>query len=116
MITLTTDPKDTVLIETYIPTLWQSDDELEDIYEQLEEELMKVKYDNILVIMGNWNALVGVGRADNCVGKYGLGNRNERGNRFIQFCKSHTLVIANTCFDQPKRRIYTWTMPGNGNR
>lgn len=116
MITLRTEPKDTVLIQTYMPTSSYSDDEVEDIYEQLEEVLMKVKEDDNLIIMGDWNAVVGEGTVDNCVGKYGLGNMNARGNRLIEFCRSHTLIVANTCFEQPKRRRYTWTMPGNGDR
>ena len=44
-------------------------------------------------------------------GKFGLGIRNEAGQRLIEFCKENTLVIANTLFQQHKRRLYTWTSP-----
>ena len=31
--------------------------------------------------------------------------------RLIEFCQENTLVIANTLFQQHKRRLYTWTSP-----
>ena len=43
-------------------------------------------------------------------GKFGLGIRNEAGQRLIEFCQENTLVIANTLFQQHKRRPYTWTL------
>ena len=45
-------------------------------------------------------------------GKFGLGIRNEAGQRLIEFCQENTLVMANTLFQQQKRRLYTWTSPG----
>ena len=44
-------------------------------------------------------------------GKFGLGIRNEAGQRWIEFCQENTLVITNTLFQQHKRRLYTWTSP-----
>ena len=44
-------------------------------------------------------------------GKFGLGIWNEAGERLVEFCQENTLVIANTLFQQPKRRLYTWTSP-----
>ena len=38
-----------------------------------------------------------------------LGVWNEAGQRLIGFCQENTLVIANTLFQQHKRRLYTWT-------
>ena len=37
--------------------------------------------------------------------------RNEAGQRLIEFCQENALVIANTLFQQHKRRLYTWTSP-----
>ena len=45
------------------------------------------------------------------MGKFGLGLQNEAGQRLIEFCQENTLVIANTLFQQHKRRLYTWTSP-----
>ena len=44
-------------------------------------------------------------------GKFGLGIRNEAGQRLIEFCQENALGIANTLFQQHKRRLYTWTSP-----
>ena len=39
-------------------------------------------------------------------GKFGLGVQNEAGQRLIEFCQENTLIIANTLFQQNKRRVY----------
>ena len=42
-------------------------------------------------------------------GKFSLGVQNEVGQRLIEFCQENALIIANTLFQQHKRRLYTWT-------
>ena len=49
-------------------------------------------------------------------GKFGLGVQNEAGQRLIEFCQENTLVIANSLFQQHKRRLYTWTSPDGQHR
>ena len=44
-------------------------------------------------------------------GKFGLGVRNEAGQKLIDFCQDNALDIANTLFQEHKRRLYTWTSP-----
>ena len=44
-------------------------------------------------------------------GKFGLGVQNEAGQRLTAFCQENALVIANTLFQQHKRRLYIWTSP-----
>ena len=44
-------------------------------------------------------------------GKFGLGVQNEAGQRLTEFCQENALVIANSLFQQQKRRLYTWTSP-----
>ena len=61
--------------------------------------------------MGDWNAKVGNQETPGVTGKFGLGVRNETGQRLIEFCQENTLFIANTLFQQHKRRLYTWTSP-----
>ena len=58
---------------------------------------------------GDWNAKVGSQETPGVTGKFGLGIRNEAGQRLIKFCQEKALVIANTLFQQHKRRLYTWT-------
>ena len=64
---------------------------------------------DVLIIIGDWNAKVGSQETPGVTGKFGLGIRNEAGQRLIEFCQESTLVIANTLFQQHKRRFYTWT-------
>ena len=60
---------------------------------------------------GDWNAKVGSQETPGVTGKFGLGMRNEAGQRLVEFCQENALVIANTLFQQHKRRLYTWTSP-----
>ena len=66
--------------------------------------------------MGDLNAKVGNERYQYIVGIHGLGRRNERGERLIQFCQENKLIIANTWFQQPVRKLYTWKSPGDISR
>ena len=59
------------------------------------------------MIMGDMNAKVSSDKHDNVVGIWGLGTRNDRGNRLIEFCEEKDLVILNTFFKHHKRRPYT---------
>ena len=43
-------------------------------------------------------------------------NTNEAGQRLIEFCQENALEIANTLFQQHKRRLYTWTSPDGQHR
>ena len=64
---------------------------------------------DVLFIIGDWNAKVGSQETRGLTGKFGLGIQNEVGQRLIEFCQEKALVIANTLFQQHKRRLYTWT-------
>ena len=66
---------------------------------------------NVLFIVGYWYAKVESQETPGVTGKFGLGVQNETGQRLIEFCQENTLVIANTLFQQHKKRLYTWTSP-----
>ena len=66
---------------------------------------------DVLFIIGGWNAKVGSQGISGVIGKFGPGVQNEAGQRLIELCKENALVIANTLFQQHKRRLYTWTSP-----
>ena len=70
----------------------------------------------VLFIIGDWNAKVGSQETPREMGKFGLGIRNEARQRLIEFCQENALVIANTLFQQHKRRLYTWTSPHGQHR
>ncbi len=66
------------------------------------------------MIMGDINAKIGVGAdKEHGIGKFGLGDRNEKGDRLAEFCCANNLTIMNTCFDHHKRNLYTWKSPGD---
>ena len=71
-----------------------------------------VKKNDNLIILGDWNAVVVEGQKWDAVGKNGLGFRNNRGKRLIDFCKEKEFIITNTIFQQHPRRLYTWVKPG----
>ena len=66
---------------------------------------------DVLFIRGDWNTKVGSQETLGLTGKSGLGVQNEAGQRLSEFCQENTLVIANTLFQQHKRRLYTWPSP-----
>ena len=71
---------------------------------------------DVLFILGDWNAKVGSQETPGVTGKFGLGVENEAGQRLTEFCQENSLVIANTLFQQHKRRFYTWTSPDGQHR
>ena len=64
-----------------------------------------------LFIIGDWNAKGGSQEISGVTGKFGLGVQNEARKKLTEFCQENTLVIANTLFQEHKRRPYTWTSP-----
>ena len=66
---------------------------------------------DVLFIIGDWNAKVGSQEVSGVTGKFDLGVQNEAEQSLTEFCQENTLVIANTLFQQHKRRLYTWTSP-----
>ena len=66
---------------------------------------------DVLFIIEDWNAKVGSQETPEVTGIFGLGVQNEAGHRLIEFSQENALVIANTLFQQHKRRLYTWSSP-----
>ena len=62
-------------------------------------------------IIGDCNEKVGIQEVPGVTGKFGLGVQNEVWQRLREFCQGNALVLANTFFQQHKRRLYTWTSP-----
>ena len=78
-------------------------------YEDLQDLLELTPQKDVFFIIGDWNAKVGSQETRGVTGKFGLGIRNEAGQRLIELCQENALVIANTFFQQHKRRLCTWT-------
>jgi hypothetical protein len=68
-----------------------------------------------LIIMRDFNAIIGEKYNERGSGKFGLGFRNKRGERLLDFCNHYNLVAQNTMFEVPKRRRYTWISLGGIN-
>ena len=71
---------------------------------------------DVLFIIGDWNAKVGIQEIPGVTGKFGLEVQNKAGQRLTEFWQESALVIANTLFQQHKRRLYTWTSPDGQHR
>ena len=100
-----------MVIQVYAPTSNAEEAEVERFYEDLQDLLELTPKKDVLFIICDWNAKVGSQETPGVTGKFGLGVQNEVGQRLIEFCQENTLVIANTLFQQHKRRLYTWTSP-----
>jgi len=85
--------------------------EVEQFYEDLQDLLELTPKKDVLFIIGDWNLKAGSQETPGVTGKFGFGIQNEVGQRLIEFCQQNPLVIANTLFQQHKRRLYTWTSP-----
>ena len=104
-------PFNITVIHVYAPTSNAEKAEVEWFYEDLQDLLELTPQKDVLFIIGVWNAKVGSQETAGVTGKFGLGIQNEAGQRLIEFCQENALVIANTLFQQHKRRLYTWTSP-----
>ena len=99
------------VIQVYAPTSNAEEAEVEWFYEDQQDLLELTPQNNVLFIIGDWNAEVGSQETSGVTGKFGLGIWNEAGQRLMEFCKAKTLVIENTLFQKHKRQLYTWTLP-----
>ena len=100
-----------IVIQVYAPTSNAEEAEVERFYEYLQDLLELTPKKDVLFITGDWNAKVGSQETPGVTGKFGLGILNEAVERLIEFCQEKALVIANTLFQQHRRRFYTWTSP-----
>ena len=101
-------PFNLTIIQVYAPTSNAEEAEVEQFYEDLQNLLELTPKKDVLFIIGDWNAKVGSQETPGVTGKFGLGIQNEVGQRLTEFCQENALVIANSLFQQHKRRLYTW--------
>ena len=103
-------PFNITVIQVYGPISNAEEAEVEQFYEDLEDLLELTTKKDVFFIIGEWNAKEGSQETPGVTGKFGLGVGKEAGQKLIEFCQENTLVIANTLFQQHKRRLYTWTL------
>ena len=106
------------IIKVYAPTSASSEEGIEDFYSNQGDAHKKCGNQDIVIVMGDLNAKVG-GEQDplqEIVGKHGLGERNDRGDLWVDWCATNEQVIMNTWFRHHQRHLYTWKSPGDGVR
>ena len=94
-------------IQVYAPTTNAKKAEVEWFYENLWDFLELTTTKDVLFFIWDWKVTVGNQEVPGVAGKFVLGN--EAGQRLTEFCQENELVIANTRFQQHKRRLYIWT-------
>jgi len=95
-------PIHSTVIQVYAPSSNAEEAKVERFYEDLQDLWELTPKKDVLFIIEDWNAKVGSKETLGVTGKFGLGTRNEAGQRLIEFCKENALVIANTLFQQHK--------------
>ena len=100
-------PFNIIIFQVYALTSNTDKAVVEQFYEDLQDLLELTAKKDILFIIGDWNAKVGSQETPGVTGQFGLGVQNAAGQRLIEFCQENVLVIANTLFQQHKRRLYT---------
>ena len=100
-----------MVIQIYALTNNAEENEFEQFSEDLQDLLELTPKKHVIFIIGDWNAKVGSQVIPGVTGKFALGVETDAGQKLIEFCQENTLIIANTLFQQHKRRLYTWTSP-----
>ena len=101
-------PFNITVIQVYALTSNAEEAEAEQFYENLQHLLELILKKDVLFITEDWNAKVESQETPGVTGKFGLGVQNEAGQRLIVLCQENALIIANTLFQQHKRRFTYW--------
>ena len=109
-------PFNITVIQVYAPISINEEAEVETFYEDQKGLLELTPKKDVLYVIVNRNAKVGSQETHGVTGKFGSGVWIESGKRLKEFCKENPLVIANTLFQQHKKRPYKWTSPDGQHR
>ena len=101
------------LISVYAPTLHSTQEAKDEFYDQLQSVIQKIPTTESLLLLGDFNARVGVDHASwpRCLGRFGIGNMNENGQRLLELCTLHDLCITNTFFQTKPQHKVSWRHP-----
>ena len=101
------EPFNIMVIQVYAPTGNAEEAKAEWFYEDPQDLLELTPKQDVLFIIGDWNVKAGSQETPGVTGKFSLGVQNEAGRKLIEVFQENALVIANTLFQQHKRRLYT---------
>lgn len=107
LLQINTSPVNTIIIQVYTPTTVHCEKEVQDFCARIHDLIMKLKKQEIISLMGDFNTKIGRGRTGKHVGPHGLVGRNYRGETLSVFAAECDLVIMNTFYKLPPRRLYT---------
>ena len=101
------------VIQVYAPTTDSADSVIDEFYGKLQQQLEEIDKNDVLLIMGDWNAQIGIDHAAWCdvIGHHGFGNVNERDERLLKFWCSNQLCITNRYFQHKACHKWTWSHP-----
>ena len=109
-------PFDTSIIQVYAPTSESTEEEIEKFYEELDKAKSFCNSQDVILVMGDFNAKVGSLRHEDTVGPFGLGRKNERGEKLTEWASMNDMAVGNTWYKHPMRRLWTWKSPGDSAR
>ena len=104
-------PFNIIVVQGYAPNINAEEAEVEQLCEDRSDFLELTPPKDVHRILVDWNANVGSQELPGVIGKFGHGVQNKAGQRLTEFCQENALLIANTLFQQHKRRLYTLTLP-----
>ena len=113
MVKLKGNPFNTTIIQVYAPTGDHSEEEVDAFYEDLHRARRQAGSQDVVIVMGDWNAKIGRGREGRVVGPFGLGVRNDRGDKLYEWCAENEQAVMNTWFKHHPRFLWTWKSPGD---
>ena len=104
-------PANMSIIQIYAPTLDKDDDVHDEFYEQLQATMESIKRSDYLIVLGDFNAILGNEKVPCVTGAHGTGIRNNSGQRLLEFCSANDLFVTNTGFRHHLRCKTTWISP-----
>ena len=113
LVKLKANPFNINLIVAYAPAAEADESVLEMFNKNLDDLYKNCKSQEINILLGDFNAKVGLRKQGKTVGPHRLGTHNERGERLVDWCEEKKLVITNTWFETHPRQKYIWIGPGD---
>ena len=118
LVKLPCKPFNLTLIQVYAPTSTSTAENIDAFYDDIEVAYKHCKSQDMIITMGDLNGKVEKEQdpLNVPVGPHGLGERNEKGDLWTEWCSTHDQVILNTWFQHHQRHLYTWKSPVDGTR
>lgn len=108
LVKLLVTPVDVNIIQVYAPTAYKEENEIEEFYQNINEVINKLKKQNLTIVLGDFNAILRGGKTSVIVESFGLGERNNRGDRLEIFAETNTIAVHYTWFKLHPQILYTW--------